>query len=58
MYDEAGYNMMVLPCAVITPENSGWFAKETNSPEDLKGLKMLFFGLGGKVMEKLEATVF
>ncbi|MDA5557766.1 TRAP transporter substrate-binding protein [Shimia sp. MMG029] len=53
MYDEAGYNVKVLPCAVIAPETSGWFAKEINSPEDLKGLKMRFFGLGGKVMEKL-----
>ena len=53
MYDEAGYNVKVLPCAVIAPETSGWFAKEINSPEDLKGLKMRFFGLGGKVMERL-----
>ncbi|MEM9250029.1 MAG: TRAP transporter substrate-binding protein [Pseudomonadota bacterium] len=53
MYDEAGYNVKVLPCAVIAPETSGWFAKEINSPEDLQGLKMRFFGLGGKVMEKL-----
>ena len=53
MYDEAGYNVKVLPCAVIAPETSGWFAKEINSPEDLQGLKMRFFGLGGKVMERL-----
>ena len=53
MYDEAGYNVMVMPCAVLAPETSGWFAKEINSPEDLQGLKMRFFGLGGKVMEKL-----
>ncbi|RVT85731.1 TRAP transporter substrate-binding protein [Rhodobacteraceae bacterium CCMM004] len=53
MYDEGGYNVKVLPCAVIAPETSGWFSKEINGPEDLKGLKMRFFGLGGKVMEKL-----
>ena len=53
MYDEAGYNVHVLPCAVLAPETSGWFASEINSPEDLQGLKMRFFGLGGKVMEKL-----
>ncbi|MES0808426.1 TRAP transporter substrate-binding protein [Roseibium sp. SCPC15] len=53
MYDEAGYNVKVLPCAVIAPETSGWFSKEINSADDLKGLKMRFFGLGGKVMEKL-----
>lgn len=53
MYDQAGYNVKVLPCAVIAPETSGWFAKEINGPEDLDGLKMRFFGLGGKVMQKL-----
>ncbi len=53
MYDQAGYNVHVLPCAIIAPETSGWFAKEINSPDDLQGLKMRFFGLGGKVMQKL-----
>jgi TRAP-type mannitol/chloroaromatic compound transport system substrate-binding protein len=53
MYDQAGFNVKVLPCAIIAPETSGWFAREINSPEDLKGLKMRFFGLGGKVMQKL-----
>ena len=53
MYDQAGYNVKVLPCAVIAPETSGWFAKEIAGVEDLEGLKMRFFGLGGKVMQKL-----
>ena len=53
MYDQAGFNVKVIPCAIIAPETSGWFAKEINSPDDLNGLKMRFFGLGGKVMQKL-----
>jgi TRAP-type mannitol/chloroaromatic compound transport system substrate-binding protein len=53
MYDQAGYNVHVLPCAILAPETSGWFAKEITSAEDLNGLKMRFFGLGGKVMQKL-----
>jgi TRAP-type mannitol/chloroaromatic compound transport system substrate-binding protein len=53
MYDQAGYNVKVLVCGIIAPETSGWFTKEINSPDDLKGLKMRFFGLGGKVMENL-----
>lgn len=53
MYDEAGYNVKVLPCAIISPETSGWFRKPIDKPEDLKGLTMRFFGLGGQVMEKL-----
>ena len=42
-----------IPCAIIPPEASGWFRKEIKSVDDLKGLKMRFFGLGAKVMEKL-----
>lgn len=53
MYDSAGFNVKVLPCAIIAPETSGWFASEINSVDDLNGLKMRFFGLGGKVMQKL-----
>lgn len=40
-------------CGVIAPEASGWFRNEIKSTEDLKGLKMRFFGLGAKVMEKM-----
>ena len=39
-------------CNLIAPETSGWFRNEIKSTEDLKGLKMRFFGLGAKVMEK------
>ncbi len=53
MYDQGGFNVKVLPCAIIAPETSGWFSKEIESAEDLDGLKMRFFGLGGKVMQKL-----
>ena len=53
MYDTNGYNVKVIPCAIISPETSGWFNKEINSPEDLKGLNMRFFGLGASVMEKM-----
>ncbi|WP_299199287.1 TRAP transporter substrate-binding protein [uncultured Amphritea sp.] len=53
MYDSNGYNVHVMPCAIISPETSGWFKKEINTPEDLKGLNMRFFGLGASVMEKL-----
>ncbi len=47
------YNIKPLVCAVIAPEASGWFKKEIKSVDDLKGLKMRFFGLGAKVMEKM-----
>jgi TRAP-type mannitol/chloroaromatic compound transport system substrate-binding protein len=47
------YNIEVLLCGTIAPEASGWFRKEIKSVEDLKGLKMRFFGLGANVMQKL-----
>ncbi len=49
----AEYGIKSLICAVIAPEASGWFRKEIKSVDDLKGLKMRFFGLGAKVMQKL-----
>jgi TRAP-type mannitol/chloroaromatic compound transport system substrate-binding protein len=42
-----------IPCAIIPPEASGWFRKEIKSVNDLKGLKMRFFGLGAKAISKL-----
>jgi TRAP-type mannitol/chloroaromatic compound transport system substrate-binding protein len=37
----------------IGPETSGWFRKPIESLDQLKGLKMRFFGLGAQVMQKL-----
>jgi TRAP-type mannitol/chloroaromatic compound transport system substrate-binding protein len=52
----AKHNLHNIPCAVIPPEASGWFRKEIASVNDLRGLKMRFFGLGARVMEKLGVT--
>ena len=49
----AKHNIKSLICGVIAPEASGWFRNEINSVQDLEGLKMRFFGLGAKVMEKV-----
>ena len=46
-------NVYNIPCGIIPPEASGWFRKEIKGVADLKGLKMRFFGLGAKVMEKM-----
>ena len=46
MYDQAGFNVKVLPCAIIAPETSGWFAKEINSAEDLEGSENAFLRSG------------
>jgi TRAP-type mannitol/chloroaromatic compound transport system substrate-binding protein len=57
MYDNAGYNVKVILIGFISAETSGWFAKPIDTVDDLKGLKMRFFGLGGKVMQKLGVAV-
>jgi TRAP-type mannitol/chloroaromatic compound transport system substrate-binding protein len=57
MYDRAGYNVRVLPIAIIAPETAGWYTKPINSADDLKGLKMRFYGLGGQVMQRLGVSV-
>ena len=49
----ARHNIKSIMCGVIAPEASGWFREEIKSVDDLKGLKMRFFGLGAKVMEKM-----
>jgi TRAP-type mannitol/chloroaromatic compound transport system substrate-binding protein len=42
-----------IDCNMIGPETSGWFRSQVTSLEQLKGLKMRFFGLGAQVMQKL-----
>ena len=54
-YDEiyGRHNIKGVLCGIIPAEASGWFRSEITSVDDLKGLKMRFFGLGGEVLEKL-----
>jgi len=49
----AKHDLIAVDCFCIGPETSGWFRKEIKSIDDLKGLKMRFFGLGAQVMQKL-----
>jgi TRAP-type mannitol/chloroaromatic compound transport system substrate-binding protein len=49
----AKHNMVAIDCFCIGPETSGWFRKEIKSLEEMKGLKMRFFGLGARVVQKL-----
>jgi TRAP-type mannitol/chloroaromatic compound transport system substrate-binding protein len=55
MRDEiyAKHGLKAIEANCIGPETSGWFRKEVKGAEDMKGLKMRFFGLGARVMEKL-----
>ena len=58
LYDEIyhRYNIHSVMCGMLAPEASGWFSEELKSAEDFEGLKIRFFGLGGKVLEKLGAS--
>jgi TRAP-type mannitol/chloroaromatic compound transport system substrate-binding protein len=56
-HDQAGFNVKVMPVTMIASQASGWFKKPIKSPSDLKGMKMRFYGLGGKTMEKLGISV-
>jgi len=55
LWDElaAGYGLKCIPCGNTGVQMGGWFRKEINSVDDLKGLKMRIPGLGGDVMAKL-----
>ena len=57
MYDDSGMNVKALLAGVLPPETSGWYVKEVKSVEDFKGLPIRFFGLGGKTLQKLGASV-
>jgi TRAP-type mannitol/chloroaromatic compound transport system substrate-binding protein len=57
MYDMNKMNVKAFLCGVLPPETSGWFLKEIKSVDDFKGLPVRYFGLGGKVLQKLGASV-
>jgi TRAP-type mannitol/chloroaromatic compound transport system substrate-binding protein len=49
----AQHNLIAFDSFAHGAETSGWFREPVESLEQLKGLKMRFFGLGAKVMQKL-----
>ena len=49
----AKHNIHQQDCFAIGPETSGWFKMEVKELSQLRGLKMRFFGLGARVMQKI-----
>ncbi|MGK0173104.1 MAG: TRAP-type mannitol/chloroaromatic compound transport system substrate-binding protein [Gammaproteobacteria bacterium] len=58
LWDElaAGFGVKCMLAGNTGVQMGGWFRKEINSADDLKGLKMRIPGLGGDVMAKLGAS--
>ncbi|WP_083592113.1 TRAP transporter substrate-binding protein [Aurantimonas sp. 22II-16-19i] len=54
IFDEiyAKHGIHSVMCGMLAPEGSGWFRHEIKSVDDLAGLKLRFFGLGAKALEK------
>jgi TRAP-type mannitol/chloroaromatic compound transport system substrate-binding protein len=48
----APFNLVPMPAGNTGVQMGGWFNKEINSIEDIKGLKMRIPGLGGKVISR------
>ena len=53
----ANFNIHPILCGLTGPETAGWFRKKIESVDDLQGLKIRFAGIGGKVMQRLGASV-
>lgn len=55
MYREK-FNVIPFPAGNTGVQMAGWFNKEINSVEDLKGLRMRIPGIGGEVMQRAGVT--
>ncbi len=52
----ADYNIVNFPAGNTGAQMGGWFRKEINSVEDLKGLKFRIAGMGGQILARMGAV--
>jgi TRAP-type mannitol/chloroaromatic compound transport system substrate-binding protein len=52
----APFGLIPMPCGNTGVQMGGWFNREINSLDDLKGLKMRIPGLGGEVLRRAGGT--
>jgi len=55
LYDE--HDVMPILCSITGPETAGWFREPVESLDDIVGLKIRFAGIGGKILQRLGASV-
>jgi TRAP-type mannitol/chloroaromatic compound transport system substrate-binding protein len=53
----ADFGIQLLLCGLIGPESAGWFRQPIENLQDLRGLKIRFAGLGGRVIQRTGASV-
>jgi len=57
VYAHSGYNVYAQLCGMTGPETAGWYREPITSLDDYDGMKIRFAGLGGKIIERLGASV-
>jgi TRAP-type mannitol/chloroaromatic compound transport system substrate-binding protein len=50
------YSVVNIPCGNTGAQMGGWFRKEINTVDDLKGIKLRIGGMAGRVVSKLGAV--